>query len=279
MFNLTFISYPVPDSNSHQDLPDGRSDYNTPSNDPTSWSGYNTRELLSMAQAQLLAYSNAPVGQQSSFAAYDNDPRQSQYSYPAPQQIPYSSYPSRDQSSSYPINSSDSRILPPINVHNDRGYPGAYPSSSTNRPTADIYSPVATYPSSSYPQFPSQTTSDPRNYPQSGLMPGSSQSSGNHPARRTSLSVDRNSSIRSTVHATSPYARHPPQAESSDETPQVKKKRKRADADQLKVLNETYARTAFPSTEERQELATRLNMTPRSVQIWYVHFPRSSQSF
>lgn len=50
---------------------------------------------------------------------------------------------------------------------------------------------------------------------------------------------------------------------------EVKKKRKRADAAQLKVLNETYRRTAFPSTEERQSLATELGMPPRSVQIWY----------
>jgi homeobox protein YOX1/YHP1 len=54
------------------------------------------------------------------------------------------------------------------------------------------------------------------------------------------------------------------------EEPVIKKKRKRADAAQLKVLNETYQRTAFPSTEERQALATELDMPPRSVQIWYV---------
>jgi homeobox protein YOX1/YHP1 len=70
------------------------------------------------------------------------------------------------------------------------------------------------------------------------------------------------------LHATSPYARHPPHAASTPEPSQVKKKRKRADAAQLKVLNEVYARTAFPSTEERHKLAEQLNMTQRSVQIW-----------
>ena len=40
------------------------------------------------------------------------------------------------------------------------------------------------------------------------------------------------------------------------------------DAEQLKVLNETYNRTAFPSTEERIELARKLGMSARSVQIW-----------
>ena len=51
----------------------------------------------------------------------------------------------------------------------------------------------------------------------------------------------------------------------------IKKKRKRADAHQLAVLNETYERTAFPSTEERAALAKQLDMSPRSVQIWLVH--------
>ena len=48
----------------------------------------------------------------------------------------------------------------------------------------------------------------------------------------------------------------------------IKKKRKRADAAQLKVLNETYNRTTFPSTEERIALAEMLDMSARSVQIW-----------
>ena len=59
----------------------------------------------------------------------------------------------------------------------------------------------------------------------------------------------------------------PDSAHASDE-PMVKKKRKRADANQLRVLNETYSRTAFPSTEERAELAKKLDMSARSVQIW-----------
>jgi homeobox protein YOX1/YHP1 len=60
----------------------------------------------------------------------------------------------------------------------------------------------------------------------------------------------------------------PPISPTSPEEPTVKKKRRRADANQLKVLNETYARTAFPSTEERIALAKMLDMSARSVQIW-----------
>ena len=60
----------------------------------------------------------------------------------------------------------------------------------------------------------------------------------------------------------------PPVSPISPEEPTIKKKRKRADAAQLKVLNETYNRTAFPSTEERIALAKMLDMSARSVQIW-----------
>jgi homeobox protein YOX1/YHP1 len=59
----------------------------------------------------------------------------------------------------------------------------------------------------------------------------------------------------------------PPQLEE----PAIKKKRKRADARQLEVLNSVYGRTAFPSTEERLKLANDLDMPPRSVQIWLAH--------
>ena len=80
------------------------------------------------------------------------------------------------------------------------------------------------------------------------------------------------------AHGPSPYARgqvtnsvltQEPASVLVTEEPVIKKKRKRADAAQLKVLNETYARTAFPSTEERAELARKLDMSARSVQIWY----------
>ena len=65
----------------------------------------------------------------------------------------------------------------------------------------------------------------------------------------------------------------PPVTPTSPEEPTIKKKRKRADAAQLKVLNETYSRTAFPSTEERIALARMLDMSARSVQIWCASYP------
>ncbi|KAJ1552947.1 hypothetical protein HK405_009459, partial [Cladochytrium tenue] len=49
----------------------------------------------------------------------------------------------------------------------------------------------------------------------------------------------------------------------------VKPKRRRANAEQLAVLNSVLETTFFPSTELRQSLARRLGMTPRAVQIWF----------
>jgi homeobox protein YOX1/YHP1 len=56
----------------------------------------------------------------------------------------------------------------------------------------------------------------------------------------------------------------------STQEPTIKRKRERADAARLNVLNETYQHTSFPSAEERGALATELDMPPRSAQKWYV---------
>lgn len=52
------------------------------------------------------------------------------------------------------------------------------------------------------------------------------------------------------------------------ETAGGKKRRSRATQEQLDILITVYQRTPFPSTVERTELAQKLGMTPRSVQIW-----------
>jgi len=72
---------------------------------------------------------------------------------------------------------------------------------------------------------------------------------------------------------TAPSAPTPVPYDIPAETPEptIKKKRKRADARQLEALNRMYARTAFPSTEERLQLAKDLDMSARSVQIWLAH--------
>ncbi|KZT70971.1 homeobox-domain-containing protein [Daedalea quercina L-15889] len=201
-----------------------------------------------------------------------NDPR-----YPAQ----FAPYPGRPSSSMLP-EQHDSRTLPPLNMQPGQHHPGA---SSAFMPGSSVRSPIAGYPSGyapyaeghqppSHGSFYAPQAPDPRNLPppissnigyDTSMMP-----------RRSSMSVDRTASTRLSIHGTSPYPRNPPMGGPVSYTPEppvqepaIKKKRKRADAEQLKVLNETYNRTAFPSTEERAELAKRLNMSARSVQIWF----------
>lgn len=49
----------------------------------------------------------------------------------------------------------------------------------------------------------------------------------------------------------------------------VKPKRKRASPVQVSILKQYYKKNPFPDTECRHFLACKLNMTPRSVQIWF----------
>ncbi|KAF8941074.1 hypothetical protein BGZ58_002538 [Dissophora ornata] len=49
----------------------------------------------------------------------------------------------------------------------------------------------------------------------------------------------------------------------------VKAKRKRANIEQLSILNAAFERSYFPSTEERLRLSKQTKMCPRTVQIWF----------
>lgn len=66
-----------------------------------------------------------------------------------------------------------------------------------------------------------------------------------------------------------PLVSHDLSAEAPE--PTTTKKRKVKDARQKGELNRVYARTPYPPTEMRQQLARDLDLTPRCVQIWLVH--------
>lgn len=55
----------------------------------------------------------------------------------------------------------------------------------------------------------------------------------------------------------------------SESSSSIKAKRRRANVKQLEVLNRVFDRTFFPSTQMRAELGRQLNMSPRTVQIWF----------
>jgi homeobox protein YOX1/YHP1 len=121
------------------------------------------------------------------------------------------------------------------------GYPPSYAPYPTNQPS-----------SYSYPAVP-----DPRTVPHAlSAMGHQTQHMHAVPPR-----TDRMTSSRNETRSASPYGpsssaiptgthiQHPAAPPAAEE-PVIKKKRKRADAAQLRVLNDTYNRTAFPSVRD-----------------------------
>ncbi|KAL1942877.1 hypothetical protein VTO73DRAFT_5117 [Trametes versicolor] len=198
---------------------------------------------------------------------FSSDPR-----YQA--QTPYGSYPSRSSPNNMIGNPHD-RTLPPLNPQSQMHPHIPMTAAGQVRSPSSGYPTYAPFPqqhqqqqNSFYPNAP-----DARQLPPSIPMPPFDAPSG-LTQRRGSM-VDRSAPMRPGVgHSSSPYPRVPSVVQPTSYAPEpqaepVKKKRKRADAEQLRVLNETYNRTAFPSTEERIELAKKLGMSARSVQIWF----------
>lgn len=204
-----------------------------------------------------------------------------------------SAYPMR-QTPAMPTHHDTLRRAPPITIpqqprddpwaadYINSAYPGNFGLTAVGPESTGIHSPNyatsydapfhSTAHSNAYPS--PHPTIDTRHHSHAP-HPMHFQADLHQPSHRNSHHTEWGTSQRTDSHLVSPYARPPreasnpsPQEPSPVEYPSVKKKRKRADAAQLKVLNEVYARTAFPTTEERQELAQRLDMSARSVQIW-----------
>ncbi|KAI0305413.1 hypothetical protein B0F90DRAFT_1666320 [Multifurca ochricompacta] len=242
---------------------------------------YTTQQRSTPVPYEQTYYSSA---QQQTQAGYAN--------YPSYQQLSDARYPSGQTYGSYnraspPSSSADPRRLPPLSVPREDRWqaPPYYQPSHTDLQmpptTNDIRSPHAMYsPASNYPQYQSLASAAyPSGHSSSrGAVPAAAVAN-SHYHQSMSLghaSVERTMPSSRTT-AQLPYARMAPPAMSPVDyephpdpaEPTIKKKRKRADARQLEVLNATYARTAFPSTEERAALAKELDMSARSVQIWF----------
>ncbi|TFK44420.1 hypothetical protein BDQ12DRAFT_16188 [Crucibulum laeve] len=191
----------------------------------------------------------------------------------------YTTYPSR---STPPIisNPGDSRRLPPLTTSpaggSERWQQPSYTTvpSVPGYPGSTIRSPTASYPSQYVPYSGGQGHGYSYHLPTQDHMSMAAQGHASMFEDMDGASAHPRSSSpysRSSSQVSPPNYTHtpPPVSPTSPEEPTIKKKRKRADAAQLKVLNETYARTAFPSTEERAALAKQLDMSARSVQIWF----------
>ena len=153
----------------------------------------------------------------------------------------------------------------------------------TPRTSNDLRSPHSVYsPASSIPQYqsPASPAYPAGHSPPRGAVPtGAAANTPQLSMAMSNVSLDYANpmyrSSRPQPYARAPTAPSPVPYDLPPETqePTIKKKRKRADARQLEALNRMYARTAFPSTEERQQLARDLDMSARSVQIWLAAFP------
>ncbi|KAH9040168.1 homeobox-domain-containing protein [Lactarius pseudohatsudake] len=240
--------------------------------------------VSSYEQTYCAYFDHPPAQQQAGYA---------QASYHSYQQPPDARYLSGQTYGSYnrasPSSSSpDPRRLRPLSVpRDDRGQSSQYyqqPHTDLQMPTAtsDMRSPHAVYSpatTTEYPQYQyiSHASAYPPNSNRGSIPAAAATHSHYHQSMPTGhSSVDRTMAGSRNI-TQLPYARNAPPAMSpvdyeppSDAAePTIKKKRKRADARQLEVLNATYNRTAFPSTEERAALAKQLDMSARSVQIWF----------
>jgi homeobox protein YOX1/YHP1 len=207
----------------------------------------------------------------SSFPNYETDdryPHEAQYTYYPPSRSPP------------PIsgNPPEPRKLPRLTTTAGAGWhtPSHMPASSNYTTTGSyIRSPTATY----HPEYDYQASSQGHGYSYQDVH----DYDDHHHVPSMNPQGHMTTAYEGSHHHSHHHHHHRPSSPPIKGSPQVplpsisptdestvKKKRKRADAAQLKVLNETYNRTAFPSTEERLELAKALDMSPRSVQIWCI---------
>ncbi|KAF9222560.1 homeobox-domain-containing protein [Gyrodon lividus] len=254
-----------------------------PANYPNTYS--QPRSSPAKAEHSVSAYNQWPVSATPTTAASQHSSAYYEHYDSRYQQAQaYPTYQSR-ASPPIPADPHGSRKLPPLSVsstavRDDRWQGASYGSVGPHISNyADIRSPTATYPPE-YAQYQHQTSysyppvPDPRSHP--GQLPSM------HHSHQMSMGGmyphERGLPAQVEAHGPSPYARgtvtntvltQEPASVLVAEEPVIKKKRKRADVAQLKVLNETYSRTAFPSTEERADLAKKLDMSARSVQIWF----------
>jgi homeobox protein YOX1/YHP1 len=197
----------------------------------------------------------------------------------------YSAAPRSMNHTVYDPSNTRRHATPPSSTYtgmDDRWSHSAYPTASHHTSSSTLYSPAASYPqhysqhhhqADPYACNPYPTTHDhvhvSSNPNDSRVHSSSTHRSGTPVRAGTRGPSPGRASIQSPTSPAYLPPSHPSESSQAQQEAAVKKKRRRADANQLKILNEVWERTAFPSTEERAELAKRLEMSPRSVQIWF----------
>lgn len=155
----------------------------------------------------------------------------------------------------------DSRRLPSLSTTSAAGGDRWQQSLPPNCATAGIRSPTASYPTyTSYPSGGGAYTYLPAN----NLDMNTDLFDLEPQVRPSSPGLYRTPVVDSSSTPTAP----PISPTTTAEQPTIKPKRQRATEEQRSILEETWNRTPFPSTEERNVLAKRTGMPQRRIQIW-----------
>ena len=156
----------------------------------------------------------------------------------------------------------DSRRLPSLSTTSAAGGDRWQQNLSPNSAPAGIRSPTLSYPTyASYPSGGGAYTYLPTN----NLVMNTGVLDLNEPqVRPSSPGLYRTPVVDSSSTPPAP----PISPTTTTERPTIKVKRRRANEDQRKKLLETWERTSFPTTEERNKLSILTGLKPRQVQVW-----------
>lgn len=174
--------------------------------------------------------------------------------------------------------------LPDLDVPGDGNWSTRYlppagwqvsPYSPTSSDLRPLHSPSLNL--SQY-QFPASSPNLVGHSPSRGAVPSVAEANALYPQSLEMSHASFDRTISGSRGTPLPYtrvaaARSPVPYNMPSETPEptVKKKAKRLDAHQIEALSRVYACTPYPTTEERRQLASDLDMSARSVQIWFAH--------
>ncbi|KAF9930237.1 hypothetical protein FBU30_000723 [Linnemannia zychae] len=164
-------------------------------------------------------------------------------------------------------NMQDDSISYSMRDHRESGIGPLAPPQSQHRPTHDSWSTKSTL-----PLTPPTNENDQRRMSSViGIGGGEGYSQSSRSTRKsTSHSVHPfDMPIDAPASPPKPSKRDREQEDDCAPEDGVKAKRKRANAEQLSVLNAAFERSYFPSTEERLRLSKQTKMCPRTVQIWF----------
>lgn len=277
--------YPTPESNSNT-----LASVNTSSNNPiiTSSPSHSSSQQPQNVPSLAINPATSPIN-----SSFQQIPASFYPSLPPPPPPPHPSHPSSSSvhtnTNTAPTNTTTTTTAPPPPPPNHQYY---YPyHQATLPPHFPPTPPMGFSPNSMIPHVqsihsnPYQTAPHPPSHTNTGYFDPSKfnpQSLANPQAAAAAAAAavaasmippmpnnmaPMNPILNTNVHPTVPLHQHPGIPMMAGRP--VKPKRKRATPEQTNRLNEVFAETFFPTSNQRMDLAMELGMSPRTVQIWF----------